>query len=81
MSKLSKHQQGFSAVETVLVLVIIVLIGLVGWFVYNNHRKSTTSNLATPQPANQLFLQITRLLQLKPIHMPVGKATPFNMKS
>ena len=43
MKKLSKNQKGFTAVETVLVIAILVLIGVVGWLVYKNHHKTTTS--------------------------------------
>ena len=41
MKQLKKNEHGFSAVELVLVLVIVALIGIVGWMVYKNHNKST----------------------------------------
>lgn len=44
MGKLRKNQSGFSAVEIVLVLVIVGLIGGVGFMVYNNHNKKTATN-------------------------------------
>ena len=48
MRKLQKNENGFSAVEIVLVLVIIVLIGAVGWLVYkDNHKNTTTSAKST----------------------------------
>jgi len=48
MRKLQKNENGFSAVELVLVLVIIVLIGAVGWLVYkDNHKNTTTSAKST----------------------------------
>ncbi|MDB5170524.1 MAG: hypothetical protein JWO35_218 [Candidatus Saccharibacteria bacterium] len=37
---MKKNQDGFSAVETVLILVIVGLIGFVGWYVYNSKNKS-----------------------------------------
>ncbi len=37
--KLNKNQKGFSAVEFIMVFVIIVLIGAVGYFVYKNHHQ------------------------------------------
>jgi len=60
MSDIKKDERGFSPVETVLVIVIVAIIGLVGWFVYHakqNTDKSlnaanTTSNNAGPQFAN-----------------------------
>ena len=48
MVKLYKNETGFGAVEGILVLVIMVLIGVVGFMVYNNHHKKTTaSSVAT----------------------------------
>jgi|GEM_PF-1736574 len=50
------NSKGFSAVEVVLVLVIVGLLGAVGWFVYDkNHNKTTTthSTPATTAGANQ----------------------------
>lgn len=47
MSKLQKNESGFSAVEVVLVLVIVALIGTVGWLVYKNHHKTTTAAITT----------------------------------
>lgn len=40
MRKIQPDQSGFSAVETVLVLVILVIIGFVGWYVV--HTKHNT---------------------------------------
>jgi Tfp pilus assembly protein PilE len=48
MGKLQRDENGFSAVEVVLVLVIVALIGVVGWLVYKDHRKTVaTNNVAT----------------------------------
>lgn len=44
MGKLQKNQQGFGLVEALLVLVIVILIGVVGWMVYKNHNKTTSNN-------------------------------------
>lgn len=41
MNKISKNEKGFSVIELVLVLVIVVLIGAAGWLVYKNHYKTT----------------------------------------
>lgn len=46
MGKLKNNQEGFSAVEAALVLVIVVLIGVVGFMVYKNHSKTTTDSTA-----------------------------------
>lgn len=42
MSTKQQDQHGFSGVETVLVLVIVAVIGLVGWYVYRA-RQNTNS--------------------------------------
>lgn len=47
MSKLNKNEQGFGAVEAILVLVIGVLIGVVGWFAWHNHNKTTPTTTTT----------------------------------
>jgi cytoskeletal protein RodZ len=47
MSKSHNHQKGFATVEAVLVLVILILIGVVGWMVYKNHHKSTSSTTSS----------------------------------
>ncbi|HEY1835386.1 MAG TPA: hypothetical protein VGG13_01030 [Candidatus Saccharimonadales bacterium] len=71
MNKLSKNQKGFGAVETLLVLIIIILIGAVGWLVYKDHHKttppakaSTSANTNTPpaQPAKVSTSAATQLL-------------------
>lgn len=52
--KLSKTQRGFSAVESLLIVVILGLVGFTGWFVY--HSKQTadktlaSSNSTVPVP-------------------------------
>ncbi len=47
MGKLQKNELGFSVVEIVLVVVIVALIGTVGWLVYKNHHKTTTAAITT----------------------------------
>jgi hypothetical protein len=46
------NQKGFSAVETILVLTVIILIAVVGWLVYKVEHKTTTqatgSSVTTP---------------------------------
>ncbi len=43
MGKLENNQKGFSAIEIVLVVVILALIGVVGWLVYKNRHQSTNT--------------------------------------
>jgi len=46
--KIRTNSQGFSAVEALLILVIISLVGFVGWFVYHSQKSvdKTYSNAA-----------------------------------
>jgi len=46
MIKVSKNEKGFSVVEFVIIIFILVLIGAAGWFVYREHHKTTTSSEA-----------------------------------
>jgi Tfp pilus assembly protein PilV len=56
MNRIYKNEKGFSAVEILMAIVIVVLIGVVGWLVYNHHKTTTASNTAktstTPTKAN-----------------------------
>jgi hypothetical protein len=63
VGKLKTDEKGFSAVEVVLVLVIVVLIGAVGFLVYKNQHKTKTASVATTAAA-------------KPITTPTKTATP-----
>ena len=57
MGKLKNNQKGFGGVETLLIVVIIGLIGFVGWYVYHAMKNTnsaykaatTTSNTASPK--------------------------------
>jgi prepilin-type N-terminal cleavage/methylation domain-containing protein len=51
MSKLKKDSNGFSAVELIMALVIIALIGAVGWLVYKNHHNDTSTTTSSAIPA------------------------------
>lgn len=44
MGKIRRNEAGFSPVEVVLVLVVVALVGVVGWLVYKNHSKTANSN-------------------------------------
>ena len=47
MNKLKEDGAGFSVVELVLVIVIVALIGVVGWLVYKSHHKTNTVSINT----------------------------------
>ncbi len=44
MKNLNKNEHGFGAVEIILVLVIVGLLGVVGYMVYKNHNKTTPAS-------------------------------------
>lgn len=68
MNKIQKDELGFSAIEFVMLLIIIILIGTVGYFVYKNHNqtvkdvsltktvKSTTTNPTTTSSSTETSL-------------------------
>ncbi|MBI2009434.1 hypothetical protein HYS84_03470 [Candidatus Saccharibacteria bacterium] len=46
---MNKKQKGFGAVEGLLIIIVLAIIGVVGWIVYNNYHKvpTITSNPKT----------------------------------
>jgi predicted negative regulator of RcsB-dependent stress response len=38
--KIRKHEQGFSIVEALLILVIVGILGFVGWFVWHSQKAT-----------------------------------------
>src|SRR4029079_1253076 len=46
--------------ELVLVLIIIVLLGVVGWFVYKNHNKTTNSTTTSTNATNPTTSSTTK---------------------
>jgi prepilin-type N-terminal cleavage/methylation domain-containing protein len=73
MNRISKNQKGFTAVEVLLVILILVVIGAVGYMVYHNdHHKNVTANVkatsatkpvvTNSKPASSTqYLKITQL--------------------
>ncbi|HUD06300.1 MAG TPA: hypothetical protein VMR34_00265 [Candidatus Saccharimonadales bacterium] len=55
MKKLNNNDSGFSAVELILAIVILALIGTVGWLVYKNHHKTTSASAATVSTAKPVY--------------------------
>lgn len=43
MNKLHKNEYGFGAFEAILVVIIVILAGVAGWYVYKDHQKTTTN--------------------------------------
>jgi len=52
VGKIHKDQKGFSAVEAVLLLVVVGLIGFVGWYVW--HSKNQTDKVLTTSQNSQI---------------------------
>jgi hypothetical protein len=44
VGKLRNNQKGFGAVEGVLIVAVVVLLGVVGYMVYKNHNKTPANN-------------------------------------
>lgn len=60
MIKEYDNQSGFGAVEALLIVVIVALIGFVGWFVYNSNQKaSNTINSANQANSNSGSVSLT----------------------
>jgi uncharacterized protein (UPF0333 family) len=47
MNKIYKNQKGFTAVEGLLIVLILVVIGAVGYMVYHNNHKFKTVSVST----------------------------------
>jgi hypothetical protein len=47
MGKLRNNEKGFGAIEGLLIVAVVVLLGIVGYMVYKNHNKATTNNSTT----------------------------------
>jgi hypothetical protein len=68
MKKIKNNQLGFGAVEAALIVIIVCLIGVVGWLVYDksqnktinktNSATSPTTNTATVKTAKQTSIYI-----------------------
>ncbi len=46
---MKKDQNGFSAIELILILVVVLLIGTVGWLVYDRQQSKNDNTAATTQ--------------------------------
>jgi len=44
MGKLNKDNKGFGGVELLIVIVVVVILGLAGWFIDRHYHKSTATS-------------------------------------
>ena len=71
MGKIQNNQQGFSVIETLLVIVVIGILGFVGWFVWHAQQTTNktlqttndtqTTNTGTPKTRNTLKVPALRI--------------------
>lgn len=47
MHKLKKNSSGFGAIETVLILFIVAIVGFIGWYVYKQKNSKTPKDTST----------------------------------
>ncbi len=78
MGKLSSNQQGFSAIEAILIIVIVGLVGFTGWYVY--HAQQTTNKALAPSTSTTpKFKKITKTVSSKPSPTTTSRATTFKI--
>ena len=69
MGKLSKNESGFSALEVILIIVIVALVGFTGWYVYSSQQKAN-KNLAATTSGNPTFKKVTKPTVTKTTKQP-----------
>ncbi|MDL2363040.1 MAG: hypothetical protein QFB86_01500 [Patescibacteria group bacterium] len=64
MSKIQNNQSGFSAIEGLLILAVVAIIGGTGWYVYNANKSTsntyTTSSRSTTPRSRQTVHTFTQ---------------------
>ena len=50
---MKKNEKGFSVVEILIIVVIVGLLGAVGWLVYDRQKSKTDNSSTTPQTSQQ----------------------------
>jgi len=70
MGKLKKNQTGFSAVEALLIIIVLGIIGFTGWYVLhakqNANKNLTVSSASTPISKKQTSPSSTPSSQMQP---------------
>ncbi len=53
MKTIKNNESGFSAVELVLIIALVVALGVIGWLVYRNQKKTSTAPVTNTTTAVQ----------------------------
>jgi hypothetical protein len=56
MNKVNKNEKGFSVVELLLVIVVLVFISAVSWYVYEKHHNSSTAKNNTSRSVLESYI-------------------------
>lgn len=56
----SKYQEGFAAVQVVLVVAVVLLVGLVGFFVYKRQSSQSLNNLTTQEDISKTESELNK---------------------
>jgi hypothetical protein len=82
MGKLNRNNKGFGGIELLLIIVVVVLLGVVGWFVYKHDHKTVTNNTiknfimestTKPAPMDQNYLKYVTPSQItsNPVYIKI----------
>jgi|GEM_PF-5167359 len=76
MNKIYKNENGFSVLEAILILVIIVAITGVGWFVWHS-KQIADKNLSSTNSSNPVFKRDTKAKTATTEQNPTQPANPY----
>lgn len=53
MKRINKNQSGFGSIDILILVVVVVLLGAVGWYVYNRNQSSAASKSSATSNTTQ----------------------------
>lgn len=71
MGKLQNNQDGFAALEAVLIVVILGILGFTGWFVLND-KKNTDKSLSSNSSTTPTYKKTPVKTKNSTVQVPVG---------